>query len=132
MSSPATTVERSPITADTVAIGLRALFQIFESWAVPPKDALVLLGQPPRSTFYKWQSGQIGTLPSDTVRRISYLLGIYKALQLLFTDPNQADRWIREPNRAFGGQSALERMLGGDVTDLAIVRAYLDAARGPW
>jgi hypothetical protein len=128
-------IEKAPrpvLTADAVAAGFRAVFRIFEAWDVSPRDALVLLGQPARSTFYKWQHGQIGSPPADTVRRISYLLGIYKAVELLFTDTRQADRWVREPNRAFGGQSALQRMLGGDVADLAAVRAYLDGARAPW
>ena len=68
----------------------------------------------------------------DTLQRISYLLGIHKALQILYSDPALADSWIRRPNAAFGGQSALERMLAGDVSDLAAVRAHLDAARGGW
>jgi hypothetical protein len=68
----------------------------------------------------------------DTLRRISYVLGIYKAIQILFQDPGMADRWIREPNRFFAGKSALDRMLAGDVADLYVVREYLDAARGAW
>ena len=64
--------------------------------------------------------------------RISYLLGIYKALQMLFPEPAQADAWVKKPNQAplFGGRSALERMLGGQVADLYVVRQYLDAQRG--
>jgi hypothetical protein len=68
----------------------------------------------------------------DTLRRIGYVAGIYKALELLYSDPHLADDWIKRPNRAFGGQTPLQRMCAGDVTDLAAVRAYLDAARAPW
>jgi len=124
--------ERPRTTQATVDAGFRAVFRIFENWGVRPDEAMILLGQPARSTFYKWRQGEIGAVPTDTMRRVSYLLGIYKALQLLFTDTRMSDRWIREPNRAFGGQSALQRMLGGDVTDLAAVRAYLDGTRGVW
>ena len=66
------------------------------------------------------------------LRRIGYVAGIYKALQILYADPAQADGWVRRPNRHFGGQTPLERMAAGDVTDLAAVRAYVDAARTPW
>jgi hypothetical protein len=124
--------ERPRTTQATVGAGFRAVFRIFDAWGVRPDEAITLLGQPARSTFYKWRQGEVGAVPADTVRRVSYLLGIYKTLQLLFTDARLSDRWIREPNRAFGGQSALQRMLGGDVTDLAAVRAYLDGARGVW
>ena len=71
-------------------------------------------------------------LPRDTLERISYILGIYKALQLLLPDTRAADEWIRRPNEAavFGGRSALDRMLSGNVSDLYDVRQYLDAQRG--
>ena len=64
--------------------------------------------------------------------RLSYLLGIYKSLQILLPDARAADEWIRKPNDAplFGGRSALERMMTGQVADLYVVRQYLDAERG--
>jgi hypothetical protein len=71
-------------------------------------------------------------VPADTLRRIGYIAGIYKALQILYSDPRLADGWIRRRNKAFGDQTPLERMCGGDVVDLAAVRSYLDAARAPW
>ena len=66
----------------------------------------------------------------DTLERLSYVAGIYKALQLLFPNAEQWSGWIRRPNRDFGGRPALEHMLGGRVIDLADVRRYLDAQRG--
>jgi hypothetical protein len=68
----------------------------------------------------------------DTLRRVGYIAGIYKALQIVYSDARMADAWVKRPNRAFGGQSPLDRMRGGDVVDLAAVRTYLDAARAPW
>ncbi len=121
------TVELSP---EKVMAALRAFFRIVALWGLSNEEAQVLLGHPARSTFYKWKRGQASGVPYDTVCRLSYVLGIYKALQILFKAPTQADAWVRRPNLAFGGASALERMLGGDVTDLAAVRRYLDAVRG--
>jgi hypothetical protein len=111
---------------------LRAFFGLVELWGLTMDEARVLLGQPSRARLYNWKAGRARGLPHDTVQRISYLLGIHKALQILYADPRMADGWIKRPNAAFGGQSALGRMLAGDVSDLAAVRAHLDAARGGW
>jgi Protein of unknown function (DUF2384) len=55
-----------------------------------------------------------------------------KALQIVYSRPEHADSWVGRPNKFFCGQTPLGRMAAGDVTDLAAVRAYIDAARGPW
>ena len=111
---------------------LRAFFAIAERWQLRIADQRRLLGEPPESTFYKWKRQRDAVLSRDVLERISYLLGIYKSLQILFPDPARADAWVRRPNDAalFGGRSALERMLGGNVSDLYVVREYLDAQRG--
>lgn len=111
---------------------LRAFFNLAERWNLRITDQRRLLGDPPESTFYKWKRLQEGTLGRDTLERISYLLGIFKDLQILFPDPQQADGWVHRANQAslFGGQSALQRMLSGNVADLYVVRQYLDAQRG--
>jgi len=108
----------------------RAFFRIMDAWNVSDAEALRLLGKLSRSTFYTYKKGEGGPLAADTLERISYVLGIYKALQMLFIQTEQADGWIRRPNERFGGSSALERMLGGRVVDLAEVRTYLDGVRG--
>jgi hypothetical protein len=118
------------LTPQKIAAAMRAFFRIAEAWGLSNEQAQVLLGHPARSTFYKWKRGQAAAVPHDTVRRVSYVLGIYKALQILFKSPAQADAWVSRPNAAFGGSSALRRMLGGDLTDLAAVRRYLDVVRG--
>jgi hypothetical protein len=114
------------------AVALRAFFRLVGLWGLSVEQARLLLGRPSRATLYNWKAGRVRSVPYDMLRRISYLLGIYKALQILYRDPQLADAWISRPNAAFGGQSALERMLAGDLTDLAAVRAHLDAARGGW
>jgi len=108
----------------------KAFFRIMQAWGASDADARVLLGAPSRSTFYNYKRGEGGALSADTLERISYVLGIYKALKLLFPNPQQADAWIRKRNAAFGGRSAMDHALGGKVIDLARVRAYLDAVRG--
>jgi Protein of unknown function (DUF2384) len=121
------------LNAEHVSGGaLRTLFRIAEAWQLGNKELMKLLGSPPRSTFYKWKQGEKVALPHDVLERISYIFGIYSALQVLLPKPEAADAWLKKPNSAplFGGQSALDRMLSGQVADLYVVRQYLDAQRG--
>jgi len=111
---------------------LRAYFNVASAWNLNARQQRILLGNPPSSTFFKWKRDMRGSVSRDVLERISYVLGIYKALQILFPDTGRADAWISSPNTAplFGGHSALDRMLGGNVGDLYAVRQYLDAQRG--
>ena len=115
------------------AAGLRAFARIAEAWGLTVEEQLRLLGQPPRSTFFAWRKHpDKASLPRDTLERLSNLLGIWKSLQILLPDPAAADAWLRKPNAAagFGGRSALDRMLAGNLGDLHEVRRYLDGVRG--
>jgi hypothetical protein len=124
--------EKAPRPKIVLKDALRGFFLMMDAWKVEPEKARILLGSPPERTFYEWRKGNGVRASVDTLRRIGYVAGIYKALQILYSNPLLADGWIKLPNRAFGEQSPLERMCGGDVTDLAAVRSYLDAARAPW
>jgi uncharacterized protein (DUF2384 family) len=113
----------------TLPAAMEAFTRLADAWELSTDDQIKLLGSPGRSTFFKWKK-EGGTLPRDTMERISYLLGIYKALQILLPNPASADRWIKNPNEYFNNQSALDVMLGGQVVDIYKVRQYLDAQRG--
>ena len=133
--SPGVASPRKFSNRELSAAGLRAFFNIARDWGLGTDEQMVLLGAPGRSTFFKWKSApESADLKRDTLERVSTLLGIYKALQILLPSAAAADAWIKKPNAAplFGGQSALARMLGGNVADLAVVRQYLDAQRGGW
>ena len=129
-----TVPEAKPDRRALSAPALKAFFRIAQLWELSVREQMTLLGLSARSTFYKWQRDPRVELPRDTLERLSYILGIYKALQILLPDEQAADRWIRKPNVApvFAGRSALEQMLSGQVADLYRVRQYLDAERGGW
>ncbi len=121
----------APGPAAMGAAGLRAFARIAEAWGLTVNEQLRLLGQPPRSTFFAWRKHpERASLPRDTLERLSDILGIWKSLQILLPEPAAADAWLRKPNAALGGGSALERMLAGNVSDLHFVRRYLDGVRG--
>lgn len=127
---PAQAIDRKGLSGPA----LRTFFRIAELWGLSVDDQMTLLGVTARSTFFKWKKDANAILPKDTLERISYVLGIYKALQILLPDERAADTWVKRANTAplFGGRSALDRMLCGQVADLFVVRQYLDAQRGGW
>ena len=86
----------------------------------------------PETKVTGWLDDEVVKLAPDTLRRIGYLAGIYKALHIVYSDRELADSWVNRANAFLGGQTPMQRMLAGDVTDLAAVRAYVDAARAPW
>ncbi len=130
VTSPAPKFDRRGLSGPA----LRTFFRIAELWNLSADEQMTLLGITARSTFFKWKKDADAILPKDTLERISYVLGIYKALQILLPDEKAADAWVKRVNEAplFSGRSALDRMLSGQVADLFVVRQYLDAQRGGW
>jgi len=116
------------------AAGIRVFFNIAKAWNLSTAEQMAILGLRSRTTLIAWRKGAIGTLSPDTMERLSYVFGIYKALQILLPSSEAADAWIRKPNAGplFGGRSALDRLRAGRVADLYLVRQYLDAQRGGW
>ncbi len=121
----------APITDEEGGAMLRAILNLFQKWRLTDEEAATLLDLPLR-TYRRWKAERPGRLSNDLKARLSNLLGIHKALRLIFVEPQRAYDWIKLQNDAFGGQSALEIMLGGNLTDLMRVRRYLDAERGAW
>ena len=118
-------------TPEAAGAALRTFWKLADAWEIGAGEQATLLGVG-RTTLYQWKQGKVGTLDRHQLERLSYLFGIYAALQILFPLTHRANEWLRKPNAApvFGGRSALERMLGGQVADLFVVRQYLDAQRG--
>jgi len=114
----------------TAQVALRVFFNIMNEWSVKNQDQITLLGKPGSTTFYNWKKGQASSLSVDTMERISYIMGIYKALGILFPTRVQADAWIKKPNSHFNNESALAYMLKGSMMHLNDMRRYLDAQRG--
>ncbi|MBD3732014.1 MAG: DUF2384 domain-containing protein [Sphingopyxis sp.] len=110
----------------------RAVIRLFDHWDVTDAQAAVLLGDIAVRTYQRWKQGEYGRWNVDLAARLSNLIGIHKALRLLYTETERGYRWIKAPNRAFSDRSALEIMLGGQLTDLMRVRRYLDSYRGAW
>lgn len=116
-------------------VAAKVFFKIADAWQMDVAEQRDALGGVSKQTIYNWRAHPERTrFSGDQLDRISYMLGIYKALHLLFTRPEQADSWIRRPNAAppFGGKSAAELLFSGRMEDLIRVRRYLDGVRGAW
>ncbi|WBO59041.1 MbcA/ParS/Xre antitoxin family protein [Acidocella sp. MX-AZ03] len=120
-----------PITDEEAGAMFRAALNLFRLWGVTDDQAAIILDLP-RRTFARWKAGELGRIGRDGKARLSNLMGIHKALRIIFKEPARGYGWIKAPNAAFGGRSALEVMLQGELTDLMRVRHYLDAERGGW
>ena len=83
-------------------------------------------------TWARWKDGSMGRIDRDLRARMAILMGVHKGVRYLFRDPARGYAWMRKPNAAFDGQSALSVMLGGEMTDLIALRGWLDAERGAW
>lgn len=121
---------KAPSRKDLTGPALRTFFRIADAWKLKEQEQMRILGIDRRSTYQSWKRGAVTAIPKDALERISYVLGIYKGLQILL--PKSADDWVRKPNKSpvFGGRSALDRMVSGNVSDLYVVRQYIDAQRG--
>jgi hypothetical protein len=114
---------------------LPAIFAIFKQWKLTGAQQMTLLGLSNEKTLYNWKSQpEKAKLTRDLLERTSYILGIYKSLELLLPDSKLAASWLTTPNDnpLFNGTAPLERLLAGQVVDLAVVRDFLDAERGGW
>lgn len=122
---------QEPLSDDEAAAMFRAALALFGRWEITDEQASTLLDLTSR-TYARWKARGPGRIERDRKARLSNLMGIHKALRIIFREPERAYAWIKSPNEAFGGRSALEVMLGGELTDLMRVRRYLDAERGSW
>jgi len=108
-----------------------AFFKAAQAWKLKDESARQLLGGVSNGVFYQLKSGHKKTLDQDKLTRISLVLGIFKALNILYS-PKLADTWVNLPNSnpMFSGDSPLDYMIQGGVPALLRVRQLLDARRG--
>jgi len=124
--------ERTRLSASAI----KAFFNTMARWKVRDEDARLLLGGVSNGPFYDMKKQHLGgegdrVLDADKLQRISYLIGIFKALNILYSEA-LADAWVQRPNsnRIFGGSTPLAYMVRGGLPALQTVRRLLDARRG--
>lgn len=111
---------------------VRTTVNLFNAWKLTDAQAATLLGGLSARTWSRWKEGKAGRVDRDLKMRMAHLMGIHKGVRYLFKDPARGYEWIKAPNAAFGGKSALDIMLQGELSDLAVMREWLDAERSAW
>lgn len=123
----------SPAITDPEAAALaRTTVNLFRAWGLSDAEACTLLGGMALRTWARWKDGAMGRIDRDLRARMAILMGVHKGLRYLFRDPARGYAWLRKPNAAFDGQTALSILLRGEMTDLIALRGWLDAERGAW
>jgi transcriptional regulator with XRE-family HTH domain len=110
----------------------RMIVQLLDHWQLNATDQAMLLGlsSQSRSTLARYRRGEPLADSADLLARAGHLLGIHKALRILFPhDRDLAYRWVAAPNRRFGERAPLDLMKQG-FEGLLAVRRYLDFERG--
>ena len=110
----------------------RAIINLFSKWRVKDADAAIILGGISTKTLQRWRDGDYGRVTRDLADRMSNLLGIHKALRIIFSDPQRGYDWMSAQTSTFGDQTALDVLRRGGMEDLIRVRRYLDSVRGGW
>jgi hypothetical protein len=122
-------------------VAVRAFFRLTSHWKLRDEDTRGLLGGISNGSFYQLKRGaartsdskgsDLKTLDQDKLTRISLLVGIFKALNILYST-KLADAWVQLPNSnpIFAGRAPLAYMLKGGVPSMMRVRQLLDARRG--
>ncbi|HXA03860.1 MAG TPA: MbcA/ParS/Xre antitoxin family protein [Bryobacteraceae bacterium] len=122
-------------------VAIRAFFRLTSHWKLRDEDARALIGGISNGSFYQLKRGvgkasnaktlDVKTLDQDKLTRVSLLVGIFKALNILY-GTKLADAWVQLPNSnpIFSGETPLAYMLKGGVPSMLRVRQLLDARRG--
>src|SRR5579864_1206387 len=110
---------------------IKAFFAIVEKWELRNEDAMALLGGTSNGRFYELKKNRDGLLSQDELTRISLLIGIFKALNILFSQ-RLANQWVSRPNSnsIFNGAPPLQFLTRAGMPGMIGVRRLLDSRRG--
>ncbi len=125
LSDAGTRARLTPAAVDGVV-------RLAEIWRLTSAEVCALLGGVSERTWFRMKKGEwSGALSHDTLTRVSALVGIFKGLRLLFSEP-LCDEWVRLPNKGplYGGRRPLEVMIEGGIPRMLEVRRHVDALRG--
>lgn len=125
LADAATRARLTPAAVDGVV-------QLAEIWRLTSAEVCALLGDVSKRTWFRMKKGEwSGALSQDTLTRVSALVGIFKGLRLLFSEP-LSDEWVRLPNKGplYGGRRPLDAMIEGGIPKILEVRRHIDGLRG--
>jgi hypothetical protein len=111
---------------------VEGVVHLAEIWRLTSAEVCALLGNVSERTWFRMKKGEwSGALSQDTLTRVSVLIGIFKGLRLLFSEP-LSDEWVRLPNKGplYRNRRPLDAMIEGGIPKMLEVRRHIDALRG--
>jgi Protein of unknown function (DUF2384) len=112
-----------------IAASIAMFDRLAEHWSLRGDEREMLLGGVPKSTWSEWKHRpRAARIRADTRERIANLFAIDLNAHSLFA-PEFADRWVRSPNAAFGGDTPMSLMVRGKFEDVIGIRRYLESIR---
>jgi uncharacterized protein (DUF2384 family) len=111
---------------------LQLFFRAMEAWGASVAQMQAILGLRSERTLHHWRKVPPRAIDPDHLRRIGDVLGIWKALNIVFGSPERARHWVVNPNQLLDGRSPLQVMARGDIADLDFIRAFAERERSPW
>lgn len=108
------------------------IVRLAEIWRLTSAETCALLGDVSERTWFRMKKGDwSGTLSQDTLTRVSAVVGLFKGLRLLFSEP-LSDEWVRLANNGplYRGRRPLDVMIQGGIPMMIEVRRHIDALRG--
>ncbi len=123
--------EKIPEPARINAVALKAYARVAEAWSLSLREAAALADMSESTWKRARKPGFAGELTKDQLLRLSAVIGIYKALELYFSEP-LARSWFIRPNGGplFGGARPVDTAIDGGLPGILAIRTYLDALRG--
>ncbi|MDD7970977.1 MbcA/ParS/Xre antitoxin family protein [Roseinatronobacter alkalisoli] len=117
--------------AEITAIALKAYARIVDIWSLTQKDAAALADMSESTWKRARKPGFAGDLTKDQLLRLSAVIGIFKSLELYFSEP-LARTWFTRPNTGplFSGARPIDTAIDGGLPQILAIRTYLDALRG--
>jgi len=118
--------------AELTPAAIEAFLGLSRIWRLTSRQAIALLGEGSERTWFRIKAKEwVGVLSQDSLTRVSALVGLYKGLHLLFSEP-LANEWVRRANteEIFRGGTPLDHMIAGGIPAMLETRNYVDALRG--
>jgi hypothetical protein len=116
---------------DKQKVALKAFARIAEAWSLTVSEAASLTDMSGSTWKRARRPEYAGELTRDQMLRLSAMIGLYKSLELYFSEAVSRS-WVKMPNRGpeFDGARPVDAMIRGGLPKILRVRGYVDALRG--
>jgi hypothetical protein len=117
--------------AQLTPAAIEAFLGLSRIWRLTTRQSIALLGEGSERTWFRIKAkAWVGVLSQDSLTRVGALVGLYKELHLIFSEP-LANEWVRRAGTedVFAGATPLDYMIRGGIPAMLEIRSHVDALR---